>query len=460
MPKTGSILIIDDNRQILESLKFLLGLYFSRVETLTNPNVLPSKLSLEKFDVYLLDMNFRAGINSGNEGLFWLQEIVRLDPAAVVVMITAFGDVGLAVKAMKSGAADFVLKPWDNDQLVEVMKSSLKLRISKRKMGEDQRGERVGQEEDNHQAGQDFIAVRSSSEKMKQLWNAICKVAPTEANILILGENGTGKEVIAREIHSLSGRKDKGFLNVDLGALPESLMESELFGHVRGAFTDAGEDKAGKFVAADGGTLFLDEIGNLNLTAQAKLLSALQRREVTPLGSAKPVKIDIRLISATNQPLTDMIANGDFREDLFYRLNTITIELPPLRERPEDIAGLSAYFVNEYAAKYHKEMLAPAGETLKKLGSYHWPGNIRELRHAVEKAVILCEGKSLGPGDFNFTFTNKPVISPLQPLTLEELERNAIAEAVRRNRGNLSDTADELGISRPTLYRKMQKYGL
>ncbi len=459
MQKTGSLLIIDDNRQVLESLSFLLGLHFACVETITNPNLLPSKLRQKAFDVFLLDMNFRAGINSGNEGLFWLSEIMKIDPAAVVVPITAFGDVTLAVRAMKSGAADFLLKPWDNDELVEVMKSALRLRQSKLKMKELQQ-DRPGDPEETGDSDRLFLPSQSGSERMKQLWSDICKVAPTGANILILGENGTGKEVIAREIHRLSARKNKVFMNVDLGAVPESLMESELFGHVRGAFTDAREDKAGKFEAAGGGTLFLDEIGNLGLTAQAKLLSALQRREITRLGSARPVKIDIRLISATNQPLNDMIGNGDFREDLFYRLNTITLELPPLRERTEDIPALAAFFTREYARKYHKDPGEPGSSTIEKLRSYHWPGNIRELRHAIEKAVILSEGHQLCPDDFTFTFANKPSISPLQPLTLEELEKNAIAEAIRRNRGNLSDTAGELGISRPTLYRKMQKYGL
>ncbi len=285
-------------------------------------------------------------------------------------------------------------------------------------------------------------------------------MAPTEANILILGENGTGKEVVAREIHRLSKRKDRRFLNIDLGAVPETLMESELFGHVKGAFTDAKEDKPGKFEAAGGGTLFLDEIGNLDLTSQAKLLSALQRREIMRLGSSSPVKIDIRLISATNQPLSEMIENGNFREDLFYRLNTIAIELPSLRERPEDLAELASFFVRQFSDKYNKNLSSPDAATLGKLTSYHWPGNVRELSHAIEKAVILCDGTTLVPDDFTFTFANKPVNLPFQPLTLEEMEKRAIGEAIRRNKGNLSFTADELGISRPTLYRKMQKYGL
>ncbi len=461
MPITGSILIIDDNRQVLETLKFLLGFHFRRVECMTNPNILPSKLGKEKFDVYLLDMNFRAGINSGNEGLFWLKEIIRMDPAAVIVMITAYGDVNLAVRAMKSGAADFILKPWDNNQLVEVLKSALKLHESKQKM------HIPGKEDESFApAGEDAgpylppEMVRSNSDKMNRLWSTVARVAPTDANILILGENGTGKEVVAREIHRLSTRKDRIFLTVDLGAVPETLMESELFGHMKGAFTDASEDKPGKFEAAGGGTLFLDEIGNLNLSAQSKLLSVLQRREIVRLGSTRSVKVDIRLVSATNQPLGEMIGSGDFREDLYYRLNTITLEIPPLRERTGDIPALAAFFVQEYAEKYKRRLKNPGDDTLKKLLSYHWPGNIRELRHAVEKAVILSEGNKLQPEDFSFTFANKSSFSPLQPLTLEELEKNAISEAIIRNRGNFSDTAIELGISRPTLYRKMQKYGL
>ena len=459
MPKSGSLLIIDDNRQILESLKFLLGFHFRTIETLTNPNLLPSKLKREKFDVYLLDMNFRAGINSGNEGLFWLNEIIKLDPSAVVVMITAYGEVNLAVKAMKSGAADFVLKPWDNDQLVDLMKSALRLNVSKQKL--DMGSPEKKQEKDlSESIVGDTDIIRGTSEKMTQLWKTVSKVAPTEANILILGENGTGKEVVAREIHRLSKRKDRRFLNIDLGAVPETLMESELFGHVKGAFTDAKEDKPGKFEAAGGGTLFLDEIGNLDLTSQAKLLSALQRREIMRLGSSSPVKIDIRLISATNQPLSEMIENGNFREDLFYRLNTIAIELPSLRERPEDLAELASFFVRQFSDKYNKNLGSPDAATLCKLTSYHWPGNVRELSHAIEKAVILCDGTILVPDDFTFTFANKPVNLPFQPLTLEEMEKKAIGEAIRRNKGNLSFTADELGISRPTLYRKMQKYGL
>lgn len=449
MTKQGTIAVVDDNKAILTAVRMLLGTCFEKVITLSSPNKILNALHDEPVDVVLLDMNFSAGINSGNEGLFWLGEIKRAYPATQVVLFTAYADIDLAVKGIKEGATDFVVKPWDNAKLLETLQAAYRLSAANHGTPAEETADTTGE------SGMFW----GDSPAMRRLRQLVEKVAATDANILITGENGTGKEMLAREIHRLSPRKAEPMVAVDMGAITESLFESELFGHVKGAFTDARSDRPGKFEAADKGTLFLDEIGNLSYHLQAKLLTALQRRSVTRVGSNTPIPVNIRLICATNRDLDEMVRKGQFREDLLYRVNTIHVEIPPLRERPDDIAPLAERFARKYAALYNKRPPKLSAEAAEKLREQPWTGNIRELEHAVEKAVIIAEGDTLESDSFDFPHkTATPARGDIT--TLEEMERDMIEAAMERHGGNLSLVAGQLGISRQTLYNKLKRYGM
>lgn len=453
MSKKGTILIVDDNTQILHSLQILLKNEFESITTLQNPNLIPGKIKNNQFDVIMLDMNFASGRTTGNEGIFWLRELLKSDPLAIVIMITAYGDIELAVKSIKEGAIDFITKPWDAEKLIITLKNAVELRKSKLEINKLKKNK----EELTTEINSHYQMVVGKSAVFSQILDTVKKVAQTDADVLITGENGTGKEVVAREIHRRSNRANEGFISADMASLTESLFESEMFGHVSGSFTDAKSDRTGRIEAASGGTLFLDEIGNLSMSLQAKLLVALQNRQIVKVGSNKPVDVDIRLICATNKPLQEMVLNNTFREDLLYRINTIQIDLPPLRVRTEDIEGMTDYFLKHYAAKYNKPFLTIHKNAYKQLESYHWPGNIRELKHAVEKAVILCDSDVLNPGDFFFKPFSAVDDAP-SSLKLEEVEKWAIESVLAKSRGNLSKAADILGISRTTLYAKMTRY--
>ena len=455
--KTGNILVVDDNEDLLLAARLFLKQHFSVVHTEQDPENLPTLLNNENYDVILLDMNFTIDATSGVEGFMWLDKILRLDPSAVVILITAFGDVEMAVKAVKTGATDFVLKPWQNEKLLATISSALSLRYSKLEV--DRLRSREKQlSQDIDQRYHDMIGV---SPAIQKVFATIEKVASTDADILILGENGTGKELVARALHRQSPRAGEVFISVDMGAIAETLFESELFGHMRGAFTDAKENRPGRFELADGGTLFLDEIGNLSLAMQAKLLSVLETRKVTRLGSNKPRDIDIRLICATNMPIYDMVAKNDFRQDLLYRINTVEVNLPPLRERQEDIPLLVDRFLAIFSKKYKKDITGISASALKKLQRYHWPGNIRELIHTLERAVILSESKMLQPADFLFPEAGKDVEGVVfENYNLEEVEKTVIRKTLKKHDGNISHAAKELGLTRTSLYRRMEKYGL
>jgi len=455
MRRRGKLLIVDDDTAVLDSLRMFLKYEFERVETCSNPNLIPSILGKEDFDLVLLDMNFTAGINTGNEGIYWLNEIKKLADPPMVVPITAYGEIEVAVRALQEGAVDFVVKPWDNDKLTSTLKAALELRYSKSEI------DRLKKKQS--QLYRDLSPLpkiyRGTSRVMEQVFSAIQKVAVTDANILLTGENGTGKEVIAREIHAQSIRSKGPFVPVDLGALNENIFESELFGHVKGAFTDAREDRTGRFEMSDGGTIFLDEISNVPLYLQTKLLSAIQMKEIIRMGSNERVKINTRIISATNKDLKKMVAENLFREDLLYRINTVEIMIPPLKERENDILFLASKFLEEFAVKYGKPTLRIDSRAQKKLLRHNWPGNVRELRHTIEKAVILGESDILGAGDFPLV-PQSIAFDMDEPIKLEELEKNAILRALEHYMGNISITARMLGITRPTLYKKMKKYGI
>lgn len=464
------ILVVDDEDDVRLAAKLLLKRHFASVETLSDPARLPEMLAAHRFDVLLLDMNFTAGPRTGAEGLSWLDRVLAQDPSAAVVLVTARGDVDLAVQAMKRGAADFVTKPWENARLVATLTAAANLRLA-RSEAEDLRERQQGLAA----ATQNRSAMIGSSPAMEKVFALIRRAAPTEANVLILGENGTGKELVARELHRQSARADKVFVRVDLGAISPSLFESELFGHKRGAFTDAREDRAGLFRAATGGTLFLDEIGNVPLHLQAKLLTALERREVVPVGGQSPVPIDVRLIAATNMAPADLANPEIFRTDLLYRVNTVEIALPPLRERAEDIPLLAEHFIDLYARKYNMARKRISRAALDLLTHAPWPGNIRALRHAIERAVILSEGDMFEPADFPDAVRASPAPVPQVsagngvatvtagpdggPPPLEELEKEAIALALKAHGGNISHAARALGLTRASLYRRMEKYG-
>jgi DNA-binding NtrC family response regulator len=452
MDRQGNILVVDDNRHILESLSLLLRHDFSKVQVLSSPGELVTKLEAGGFDLVLLDMNFSQGARDGSEGLHWLRQIRQIDEEVLVVLMTAYGDVELAVRGMKEGAADFILKPWNPEKLIANLNTLLKLKSSEKKVRQFQTLIRAEREE----AAENPPFFICSSAPMQRIYEAISKLAPTDANVLITGENGTGKEIIARQVHWQSQRKDEVMVSVDLGSLPESLFESELFGHKKGSFTDAKDDRKGRLELASGGTLFLDEVGNTPLPMQVKLLSVLERREVVPIGAIKPVPVDIRLISATNARLQEMIRNNAFREDLYYRINTITLHIPPLRERPGDIEGFCRFFLKGFSMKYRKPGLTLSEKALLKLRSYHWPGNIRELKHAIEKAVIMAENQVLKPSDFIFEVQQNT--GQAARLNLQELEKQAIVKAIDIEKGNLSNVAKALGITRATLYAKMKRY--
>lgn len=454
MAKKGNILIVDDNRDILVALRILLNDEFENIITETNPALIPGILEKNEVDVIILDMNFRAGLNTGNEGIYWMNEILKKDPKAAIVFITAYGDVDIAVKAMKEGALDFIQKPWDDDKLLVTVRNARTIAKSKKEIDnlKDQKRHLLNGKEEEKKM------IIGESPAMKGIMHTIEKVAPTDASVLILGENGTGKELIARELHKKSERSDEVFVRVDLGSIAPTLFESELFGHVKGAFTGALRDKPGRFEIADKGTLFLDEIGNIPPTLQIKLLTALQNREITRLGSSKSISIDIRLISATNFSVNDLLKQHGFREDLLYRINTIKVELPPLRERVEEIPSLADHFLNVYSKKYKKKKPVLKRRLLNKLSDYQWPGNVRELQHTIEKVIILHdEEEELSEEDF---FFDKPVSyeSTSNTLNLEENEKDLIRKALKINRGNISKTAEDLGISRKTLYNKLHRY--
>ena len=453
--KKGNILIVDDNKNVLSALRILLSDYFENIVLLTSPNTLMSELRDKNPDVVLLDMNFSAGINSGNEGLFWLSEIKKADEELPVVLFTAYADIDLAVKALKGGATDFVVKPWDNAKLLATLQSAYSLRQSRKEVKKLREKQSVL----NRDIQKEEDICWGKSPAMQRLLTMIKKVAVTDANVLITGENGTGKELIAKMIHRYSPRAAETLIIVDMGAVTETLFESELFGHVKGAFTDAKADRSGKFEAADGGSLFLDEIGNLSYPLQAKLLSALQTRHITRVGSNKSISVDMRLISATNKNLFKSVKKGEFREDLLYRINTIHLEVPPLRARREDIPQLADFFLRRLARKYGKSDLKLGEKALCKLESYAWPGNVRELEHAIEKAVILSDNQELQPNDF-YMRTPDETSFVVESFTLEEMEKILIEKALRKYDNNISAVAAELGISRPTLYSKIRKYEL
>ncbi|NIR52270.1 sigma-54-dependent Fis family transcriptional regulator [candidate division KSB1 bacterium] len=455
--KYGKILVVDDDDDILLAARLLLKKHYALVHTEKDPNSIPTRLKNEDYDVILLDMNFAKGASSGEEGFYWLNKITELDPAVVVVLITAYGDVELAVRAIKEGAMDFVLKPWQNEKLLATISAAMNLRKSKVEV-DNLRSRQKQLNADLAYRFQDFIG---ESEAMQRVFATIHKVAKTDANVLITGENGTGKELVARELHRQSPRADEVFISVDMGAISETLFESELFGHVKGAFTDAREDRAGRFEIASGGTLFLDEIGNLPLPLQAKLLTVLENRQVTRLGSNVPKQIDVRLICATNKPIHEMVVETKFRQDLLYRINTVEIPLPPLRERKEDIPLLLDHFLTRYCKKYQKPNKRISASALKKLQKYYWPGNVRELQHAVERAVIMSDSNVLQPFDFFFTTAEQKEDGLIfDNYNLEEVEKIVIQKAISKHDGNISKAARELGLTRTSLYRRLEKYGL
>lgn len=444
MQTPATILVVDDDPDVLTAARLLLREHFARVLTLEDPAGIDAAMAKGRIDVFLLDMNFAIGRNTGAEGLKWLDRILSIDPDAVVVLMTAFGDLNMAVRAMREGAADFVLKPWQNDKLVATLSVASQLRRTRATV-------------DALSMPQPANDMVGESAAMKEVIRIVERVAPTDANVLIRGENGTGKELIAQALHRQSSRAGRVLVTVDLGAIAESLFESELFGHKQGAFTDADRDRSGRFLAAHQGTLFLDEIGNLPPPLQTKLLRVLESREVVPLGGDQAVPIDVRLISATNRPLDRMVADGTFREDLLYRINTIEIELPPLRERIEDLPALVAHFVSMYSRKYRLSERSVSSAVLAELREHHWPGNIRELSHTIERALILSEGDELGAGDLNITRPSTPTVASLN---LEENERRTISLALEQARGNISHAAKALGITRAALYRRIEKFGL
>ena len=451
MTKQGTILVVDDNKGILTAVQMLLGTCFEKVITISTPNKIKATLHDENIDVVLLDMNFSAGINTGNEGLFWLSEIKKEDASIQVVLFTAYADIDLAVRGIKEGAADFVVKPWDNAKLLETLKTAYNIRTANRKG--------ISIATDKLVVSKESGMFWGESNAMQQLRSLLEKVARTDANILVTGENGTGKEMLAREIHLLSNRKKETLVPVDMGAITETLFESELFGHVKGAFTDARADRPGKFEVANKGTLFLDEIGNLSYHLQAKLLTALQRRSIVRVGSNTPIPVNIRLICATNRDLQEMVQKGDFREDLLYRINTIHVEIPPLRERPEDIVPLTEIFLSKYTKIYGKTAMCLSLDAKEKLKAQPWFGNIRELEHTIEKAVIIAERSVLDGNDFDFPRAKKKPVTK-EATTLEEMEYNMIKNAMDKYSGNLSLVASQLGISRQTLYNKIKRYEL
>jgi DNA-binding NtrC family response regulator len=453
--KKGSVLIIDDDQDVLLTAKMILKQHFAKVVTEHTPNRIESLIQKDQYDVIVLDMNFKTGATSGNEGMYWLKRILELDPEANVMLSTAYCYINLEVEAMKNGARDFLVKPWEKEKLLATVSNIYELNTAKNEVKRLKSQQEVLREDSN----KNYTNLIAESDAMKTILETIEKVANTDANILILGENGTGKELIARTIHQQSKRSKEAFISVDLGALSSSLFESELFGAKKGAFTDAKEDRLGRFEVASRGTLFLDEIGNVPMMLQSKLLSALQNREITPLGTHQSKSIDIRLVCATNKPLYRMVEDESFRQDLLYRINTVEITLPPLRQRVSDILPLAQHYLASFAKKYEKGNLKISDEAIKVLNTYQWPGNIRELEHAVERAVIMCSSAELTSKDFNLSPAKQKVLV-VDNLKMEEVEKITIEQSIEKNKGHLTKVAKELGMARSTLYRKMERYGI
>lgn len=451
----GTVLIVDDDGDQVKMLADVLRVEYEHVLTISTPERIREILRTRDVDVVIMESNYRSEIRNGNEGLYWLKEILAIDDAISVVILTTTGDTDLAVRAIKEGAIDFILKPWERNRLVTTVSTAMQLRFSRLEASTLKADNRQLKKVINN--GREKI-IQGASPTMINVMNIVRKVAATDANVLITGENGTGKELIAREIHRLSNRAAELMVTVDMGSIAESLIESELFGHVRGAFTDAREERKGKFETAHNGTLFLDEIGNLSLAAQSKLLNVLQNRQIVKVGSNRPVPVNIRLICATNCDIAGMVREGSFREDLLYRINTITIEVPPLRDRVDDIAVLARFFLKSFSERYNREGLKISLQALEKLANHDWPGNVRELQHAIEKAVIMSEGDTLRPSDFSFTHAaGRPLRTEM---TLEEMEKRMISDSLRKHGNNISMVADRLGITRQTLYNKIAKYNL
>ena len=448
--RQASILVIDDDKDVLTAVRFLLKPEVKHVVTDSNPENLRKLLSENNFDIMLLDMNFNSSINTGNEGLYWLRQIKSWNTKALVIMITAYAGIDLAVKCLKEGAADFLVKPWHNEQLLLTLTEALEKQASPER-------KQSGAKEKKPP-----IEIIGESEIMQNLFHKLEKIAPTDANVMILGENGTGKDLVAEAIYRLSHRKDKPYIKVDVGAITDTLFESELFGHKKGAFTDAREDRIGLIEAANEGTLFLDEIGNISLQQQAKLLTVLQNRQVTRLGSNEPIPVNIRLITATNAPLIELANENRFRKDLIYRINTIEITIPPLRERGNDVLALTIHFLRVYAKKYLKPELKLSEPVKDKLMQYNYPGNVRELQYAIERAVIMSDGNILKAEDILFSPIEHETrkVSSLQVGNLEDLERATIMQIVEKYQGNISRAAKELGLTRGALYRRLEKYNL
>ena len=447
--KNASILAIDDDADVLTALRLLLKPLVSNIVTEVNPNNIMSQLEKNNFDIIILDMNFNALVNTGNEGIFWLNKIQKLKPDLSIILMTAYADIDLAIRGLKEGASDFLMKPWKNEKIIETLKTILSQKKSEKKP--------------THQLNTKTVEIIGESEAMLDVFTKLQKVAPTDANVLILGENGTGKDLIARALHENSQRRDKPFVKVDVGSLTASLFESELFGYKKGAFTDAREDRIGRFEAANGGTLFLDEIGNITLGQQVRLLTALQNRQITPLGSHEPIEIDIRLVCATNVDPKTLADESKFRKDLIYRINTVDIIVPPLRERGTDITSLARHFASVYAEKYNKNTLSFDSGFISKLKKHDFPGNVRELQYVLERAVIMADGTTLKPDDLVFSSIERSTTTKTlqtNSLNLDDIEKNAILTVLEKHKGNVSKSAKELGITRAALYRRLDKYEL
>lgn len=455
MSAAKNILIIDDDEHILLSGKMFLDQHFTLVNTITNPGLAPDLLEKAFYSVVLLDMNFSQGDTSGKDGLNWLRKIKELSPETSVILITAYGGIQTAVEAMKLGAFDFLVKPWENEKLLATVSAAAMMSDEKKENQKLKSQAEILQSDISHS----FDEIVGESAAIKDVFKTIGKVATTPAEVLILGENGTGKELIARAIHNASDRRDNVFISVDLGSLSETLFESELFGHKKGAFTDAQSDRKGRFEAADGGTLFFDEIGNIPLSLQSKLLTAIQNKKITPIGSNQTIEVDVRILCATNKNLKQMVAEGTFREDLLFRINTVEVTLPPLRKRADDVPRLSDHFLAQFARKYGKKDLSIAPTAQQKMKSYKWPGNIRELQHALERAVIMCEGNVIEPHDLGL-YNSASEIQQIEDLNLDNLEKWAVEAAIQKHKGNISYAAKELGLSRGAMYRRLEKYDL
>ena len=445
--KNSTILVVDDDTDVLTAMRLLLKSWVKEIETEKNPNHLTSLLQKKKFDLIVLDMNFNGLVNTGNEGIFWLNKIKQIDSSAEVILITAYADIDLAIRSLKEGASDFVVKPWKNEKIIQSVTNLIENKTK-------EKGPKISSLPEGDK-------IIGESREMQEVFLKLKKVAPTDANILILGENGTGKDLIAKAIHENSLRKNKPFIKVDVGSLTSTLFESELFGYKKGAFTDAREDRKGRFEAAQGGTLFLDEIGNISLRQQARLLTVLQNRHIAPLGSNEQIPVDIRLICATNLSLPELADENNFRKDLIYRINTVDVTVPPLRERGTDCTLLANYFINRYAQKYEKSTFKMDTSFLQKLKSHSFPGNVRELQYVIERAVIMSEAEVLYADDLVFSAlenATEPVSSGT--MNLDDLEKNTIFKVIEKNKGNISKSAKELGITRAALYRRLNKYDL